>query len=202
MGPTREGRPHCVAGLKPRETLPLHATEDRGDEESCRPWPPGRPAHNRERRADRRWCGRLRRRGRRGCVWAPPSRPASFVPPILNTQRIVQYKPIAIIDVMTRPSVKMRIQSPDVKASRIWPPALAPACARKISRPSSAITWHVVKGRAVAMGPMRPTRPKIRPTMSVPAANRSRSTRRRVSGSAARRSRCPAPCRRCPRRSG
>jgi hypothetical protein len=32
------------------------------------------------------------------------------------------------------------------------------------------MTWQVVKGSAVAMGPMRPTRPKMRPTMSVPAA--------------------------------
>ena len=59
----------------------------------------------------------------------------------------------------------MLTQAPDVKALRIWPPAFAPAWARKMSRPSSAITWQVVKGSAVAMGPMRPMRPKTRPMM-------------------------------------
>ena len=77
---------------------------------------------------------------------------------------------MAIVDVMIAPRMKILIQAPDVKASRIWPPAFAPAWARKISSPSSAITWQVVKGRAVAIGPIRPIRPKIRPTMSVPAA--------------------------------
>ena len=71
---------------------------------------------------------------------------------------------------MIAPRIKMLTQAPDVKALRIWPPAFAPAWARKMSRPSSATTWQVVKGSAVAMGPMRPMRPKTRPMMSVPAA--------------------------------
>ena len=83
---------------------------------------------------------------------------------------MVMYKPIAMVDVMIAPRMKMLTHAPEVKASRIWPPAFAPAWARKISRPSSAITWQVVKGRAVAMGPIRPRRPKMRPTMRVPAA--------------------------------
>ena len=33
MGPTRQGRPHCAAGLNPQETMPLHATQDLGNDD-------------------------------------------------------------------------------------------------------------------------------------------------------------------------
>ena len=33
MGPTQKGRPHCAAGLNPQETMPLHATQDLGDDD-------------------------------------------------------------------------------------------------------------------------------------------------------------------------
>ena len=75
-----------------------------------------------------------------------------------------------MISVMMMPRARILTHDPPRNASMICPPATVPACARKISSPSSISTWHAVKGTAVTNGPMRPSLPKIRPMISVPAA--------------------------------
>ena len=73
--------------------------------------------------------------------------------------------------VTTNPVMKIFHQSPPVNAWAISPPALVPAWARKTRSPNSESTAVAVKGMAVTNFPMRPMRPKMSPTRSVPAAD-------------------------------